>query len=121
MTVDPRTSKRLLVLFFVVVLAGMSWVTIQASLDRSVGVAAGELWADPWGRATLVDAYFAFFAVYLWIAYRERTWTARLVWLVLVSTLGNFAIATYGLLALARLPAGAGAEAVLHRPAGSGR
>ena len=95
--------ENLLYFAFTAVLIAMTWVTVTASFDRSVLVAAVEIWNDPWGKATLFDAYFAFLTVYLWIAYRERgTWT-RLLWLLLILTLGNFAIAAYFLLALKKL------------------
>ena len=97
--------KRLLQGFFVVVLVAMTWATVVASAERSVIPAAADIWADPWGRATLFDAYFAFLTVYLWMAWREPTWPRRLLWLPLVLTLGNFAIAAYFLLALAGIPA----------------
>ncbi len=86
-----------LTLFFVLVLLTLSAATVTASLDRDVFSAAAALWPDPWFRATLVDAYFAFLTIYLWVAYKETTWLARLVWLLLFVTLGNFAIAGYGL------------------------
>ena len=95
--------KTFLYLAFGAVLAAMLSVTVIASLDRSVLQAAVEIWDDPWGRATLFDAYFAFLTVFLWIAYRERSWGRRILWLVLILTLGNFAIATYFLLALRRI------------------
>lgn len=95
--------KALLIVFFSLVLAAMLWVTVTASLDRSVFEAGPEIWNDPWGRATLFDAYFGFLTVFVWIAYRERSWAARGVWLVLLLTLGNFAIAGYFLAALLRL------------------
>lgn len=90
---------------FLAVFIAMVWVTVWASLDRSVLVAGGELWRDPWGRATLFDAYFAFLTVFLWIAWRERGWGVRLLWLVLILTLGNLAISAYFLIALVRLRA----------------
>lgn len=89
-----------LMVFFIAVLVAMTWVTVTASLDRGVFVAAAEIWQDPWGRATLFDAYFAFLTTYLWIAWRERGLVARIAWLVAFLILGNFAIATYCLLAL---------------------
>ena len=95
--------KTFLNLAFAFVLAAMLWVTITASLDRSVLTAAVEIWNDPWGKATLFDTYFAFLTVYLWIAYRERGSWARILWLLLILTLGNFAIAAYFLLALRKL------------------
>ena len=66
--------KTLLTLFFVAVLLAMFWVAITASLDRDVLTAASEIWEDPWGKATLFDAYFAFLTVFIWIAYRESGW-----------------------------------------------
>lgn len=99
--------KGLLRLFFVAVLAAMTWLTVTASLERGVFEAGGALWPDPWFRITLIDAYFAFLSVWLVMAARERTWTARLTWLAAVLLLGSFAIAGYFLWALHRLPAGA--------------
>jgi hypothetical protein len=101
--------------WFVFVILAMLWVTVTASFDRDVLTAGREIWQDPWGKATLFDAYFAFLAVYLWMAWRERTWLSRLLWLVAILTLGNFAISAYVLLALLRLPAGAGVETLLAR------
>ena len=87
---------------FVFVILAMLWVTVVASQDRSVLQAAQEIWADPWGKATLFDTYFAFFTVWLWMAYREPNWTRRLLWLLGVIFLGNFVIAAYFLIALGR-------------------
>lgn len=102
-------------LFFSLVLLAMLAVTGVASFDRGVFTAGAELWPDPWFRATLADAYFGFLTVYLWIAYRERTWPRRLLWLVLVLALGNIAIAVYLLIRLFRLPPGATFEDLLLR------
>lgn len=96
------TTRALLFAWFSIVLVAMLAVTVWASLDRDVLTAGAELWRDPWGRATLFDAYFAFVAVWLWIAWRERRWAARLAWLAGILLLGNFAIAAYALGVLAR-------------------
>ena len=79
--------KTFLYFAFTAVLVAMTWVTVTASLDRSVLTAAGEIWSDPWGKATLFDTYFAFLTVYVWIAYRERGTLARLGWLLLIRRL----------------------------------
>ena len=99
--------RRFLQLAFLAVLAAMLWVTWTASLDRDVLTAGRELWADPWGKATLFDAYFAFLTIWLFVAWRERTWLSRILWLLAILVLGNFAIATYFLIALFRLTPGA--------------
>lgn len=110
--------KTLLKLFFSGVLVAMLWITVSASMDRSVLAAAAEIWQDPWGKATLFDAYFAFLTVFIWMAYREPTWLRRSIWLVLLLTLGNFAIATYFLIALWRLPVGTPWTGLFEAPSG---
>ena len=85
--------RSFLVLYFTGVIAVMFWATISASLDRNVLQAAVEIWNDPWGRATLLDTYFAFLTLYLFVFFRESSWTARLLWLAGFLLLGNFAIA----------------------------
>lgn len=91
---------------FILVLLAMLAVTIAASLHQGLFEAAAELWPDPWFRATLADAYFGFLTVYCWIAYKERTLGRQALWLILVMTLGNFAIATYMLIQLFKLQPG---------------
>ncbi len=102
-------------ILFSLVLLSMLVVTTVASLDRGVFEAGAELWADPWFKATLADAYFGFLAVYVWIAYKERSWARRIVWFVLLMLLGNIAIAVYILIQLFRLPANASVEQLLLR------
>ena len=102
-------------IFFSLVLLGMLAVTTFASLDRGVFEAGAELWPDPWFRATLADAYFGFLVIYLWIAYKEQSFGHRALWLVLLMTLGNIAIAIYFLIQLAQLPPSATVEDLLLR------
>jgi uncharacterized membrane protein YczE len=109
------STKRLLQIFFVLVLGAMTWVTVRASLHENVITAAGPLLQNPWGLATLFDAYFGFLTFYLWLAYKEQRWWPRLYWLALVLALGNFAMAFYVLRELARLPSDAGMAAMLTR------
>ena len=107
--------RPLLILFYLGVFAAMLWATVTASFDRDVLTAAREIWQDPWGRATLFDTYFAFLSVYLWIAWRERRWIPRLLWLAAVLTLGSFAIAGYVIWTVARLPPGRCIDALFRR------
>ena len=107
--------RRAMLVLWSAVFVAMSAVTTWASLDRDVLTAAAQIWADPWGRATLFDAYFAFLAVYLWIFYREPGWTARIGWAIALACLGNFAIAAYVIRAVWSLPSDAPPEALLLR------
>ena len=77
------------------ILIAMLAVTISASLDRSLTIAASELWPELWFGATLADAYFGFFTIRIWMAYKETNLGTRLVCFCVVMTLGNIAIAAY--------------------------
>ena len=94
--------RTLLGCLFSGMLVTMLVLTIHASLDRGMFDAGGELIQYPWFIATLADAYFAFLAFYVWLAWRQRSWLARIVWLVLVMCLGSMAIASYVLIELYR-------------------
>ncbi len=103
---------------FASILVAMLAVTVTASLDQGVFEAGSELWPDPWFRATLADAYFGFITIYLWIAYKERSWPARSLWFFLVMGLGNIAIAIYLLIQLFRLRPGDSPSKLLLRAEG---
>lgn len=105
----------LLRVLFAGMLAGMLVVTISASFEQSIVEASRVLWPDPWFRATLTDAYFGFLTVYVWIAYKERSLVARVVWFLAVMGLGNIAIASYVLLQLRCVKPGEPLERVLLR------
>ena len=112
------TSRRTIALYFILVLVAMTWVswyattapTITSLAQYKYAVDAKEglnvlhgyvtVCSEPWGLATMFDAYFGFLAFWLYVAWRERTVGARLGWLVALLLLGNFAIAAYALLCL---------------------
>ncbi|WP_372717483.1 DUF1475 family protein [Novipirellula sp.] len=95
--------KWILVTLCLIVIACMTWVTVMASLDRSVLQAGRGLWPDPWFLATLMDAYFGFLTFYVWVAYKEQRWIARVVWFVAIMLLGNFAMSGYLLWQLSKI------------------
>jgi hypothetical protein len=91
---------------FVVVLGSMLAVTSWAGMHQSLGAFAhGATIRDPWVIATLCDAYWAFIAVYVWVAWKEQSAAARLLWFVGFIALGNMAIAAYFLRELFSIPA----------------
>jgi hypothetical protein len=111
---DPMLNG--LKVLFAAILAVMLYLTVEASLAQGVLAGGAELWPNPWFRATLADAYCGFLTFYAWVFYRERSWAARGLWLVLILALGNIAMSVYVLARLVRLPAGAGLELLLLRP-----
>lgn len=107
----PSQLKLIFALVFVTILAATSWATSMLPFYKTPQA----LVTHPWFIATLVDTYLAFFTFWLWVAYKERTVVARVVWLVLIFALGNMAMAAYALLTLFRLPANATIEDFLLR------
>jgi uncharacterized membrane protein len=95
--------KWLLMTLCVSVIVCMTWITVVASLDRSVLQAGRGLWSDLWFRATLLDAYFGFLTFFVWVAYKEQSPIARASWFVSIMLLGNFAISGYVLWQLSKI------------------
>ncbi len=108
--------KRNLQAWFCLVLVILLGATIYASVEKNVLQAYLDLGRDRWGLATLFDAYFAFTAYFLWVAYKEVTWARRLLWFVLLMSMGNFAISGYALWQLAKWDPKTGAAGLLLRP-----
>lgn len=113
--------KPIVALFALVALFGLIGVSGWATGHQNIAVAINDLIANPasgnnpWLVATLFDAYFGFLWFWLWVAYKETSLAARLLWLVLILALGNMAMAAYALIQLWRLPAGARIEDLLLR------
>jgi hypothetical protein len=98
-------------LAFLTILGATTWASLQMPFWKTPQA----LVTHPWFIATLVDTYLAFFTFWVWVAYKETSNVARVLWLVLIFVLGNIAIAGYMLWQLYRLPPGAGAEQLLLR------
>jgi predicted permease len=98
-------------ILFVVIATTVTW----ASLDTALWAIPPAVTGDAWFRATLVDIYIAFLTFFVWVAYKESSWAARLGWLVAIVTLGSIAVTAYCLRELFRVPADATLEDVLLR------
>jgi hypothetical protein len=107
--------RAILLTLFASVLLLMLAVTAWASWDRAVWQ-AGYLFAEPWFVATFADAYCGFLTFYVWVAYKERSVTARVGWFLAIMCLGNIAMAVYVLLQLVRLRRDQSWEHLLLRP-----
>lgn len=90
-----RTFLVFVKLFCVFVGLAMTWVTWRASVDTNVLDGFRRVAQDPWGLATLFDAYFAFLFFYLWLLTKETRLIPRILWFVFLMGFGNFAIALF--------------------------
>jgi len=113
-------NRSMLFLIFTAILAAMIAVTTYATLDRSVLDAGTQLLSDRWFQATLADAYFGFLTFYLWVGYKERGVWRKVLWFVLIMTLGNIAMSIYVLIQLGKWDAARGVESILLRGADAG-
>ncbi len=96
----------LLRLLCLVIIGSMLGVTTWASLSQPLGdFARSATIRDPWVIATLFDAYWAFICFYVWVAWKEQTLAARLLWFVAIILLGNLAMGSYLLRELFAVPA----------------
>lgn len=101
--------------FFIVVLIAMLGVTTWASSVVALWETPRAVATHPWFIATLFDTYFAFLTFYCWVAYKEISNVARVLWLIAILLLGNIAMAIYMLRVLFKVPADADMKAILLR------
>lgn len=81
-------------------LAAMTGIIMRAFIVGNFSAEGNQLLAMPWGVVSLVDLYVGFTLFSGWILYREKSWLARIVWVALMMTLGNWTAALYVFLAL---------------------
>ncbi len=95
----------------------MLTVTVRTSMEASLWSAWPAYAASPWAMATFWDAYSGFTLFWVWIAFRERSWGVRILWLILVYALGNIATAAYLFVALHQLrPEQPASDVLVRRP-----
>jgi predicted permease len=90
-----------------------SWASVQLPLWQT----PREVVLHPWFIATMFDTYFGFLTFYVWLAYRETAWLARVLWLLAILLLGNIAMSGYIAWVVWRLPSDAALARLLLRPA----
>ena len=110
--------KTLLKILFGAIFVWMIVMTVRTSMQVSLWTSLHSFTGNPWAVATLWDAYFGFTTFWVWVAYKESSWPARIVWLILIYALGNIAMSLYMLIQLFRLKPEEGMEQLLlRRPA----
>jgi hypothetical protein len=85
---------------FSVILAAMLWQTATASMAQALWAIPDQVTQNPWFVATLYDAYCGFITIFVWIAFREKAFSIKVFWFILLMLLGNIAISAYCLLVL---------------------
>ena len=89
---------------FSVILASMVCVTTWAALQCPLFAVPKAVAMHPWFIATLFDAYWGFVTFFVWVFFKQSSWTARFAWFVAVMALGNIAMSSYCLSELWLVP-----------------
>lgn len=97
---------RLLKLLLGALWVWMVYVVVSTSLESSLFDQWDYLGSIPWMRATLWDFYANVLIIYLFVLWRERQVTIKLLWAVLFFGLGSIASLAYVLIQLFQLKEG---------------
>ena len=100
---------------FILMFIYMSYVVISTSLESNLLQEWSNLASIPWLVATIKDFYANTIIISLWMFYKEKTWLARLLWLILFVGLGSIATSAYVLMYLFRVSSNDSVEKVLLR------
>lgn len=69
---------------------------IVYSLSTNTFMSEGSiLMGMAWGQMSMVDLYVGFLAVYGWIWFREKGTGSRIIWFILMMTMGSLATCLY--------------------------
>ncbi len=90
-------------------------MTVQTSLKAPLWNSLHSFSNNPWAVATLWDAYFGFITFWVWVAFKEKTIAARILWLIAILCLGNIAMSLYVLIQLFKLKPGQPVQSILVR------
>jgi hypothetical protein len=90
-------------ILFSVVFIWMCSVVISTSIQSNLFKEWNFLGSIPWMRATLWDFYSNVLVIYIWICYKEKNWTFKIIWLILLIALGSIASCAFVLIQLFRL------------------
>jgi hypothetical protein len=82
-------------LLFTVVLLSMLWVTTWASHLCPLFAVPRGVATHPWFIATMFDAYWGFTTFFVWVCFKQLSWTARISWFLAIMALGNIAMSSY--------------------------
>jgi hypothetical protein len=81
----------------------MCYVVISTSIESNLFKEWDFLGGIPWMRATLWDFYTNVLVIFIWLCYKEKSLIWKIVWLILLVTLGSIASCAYVLIQLFRL------------------
>jgi hypothetical protein len=105
-------------ILFSVLFVWMCYVVITTSFNSNLFSNWDYLGNIPWMRATLWDFYTNVTVIFVWICYKENKLYLKIIWLLLLVTLGSIASCTYVLIQLFKLKPGEGLKELFSKQNG---
>ncbi|MES2807387.1 MAG: DUF1475 family protein [Bacteroidota bacterium] len=90
-------------ILFSSVFVWICYVVVTTCLQSNLFTEWDFLGSIPWMRATLWDFYANVLVIFVWVCYKEKHIALKVLWLILLVTLGSIASCAYVLIQLFRL------------------
>ncbi|WP_158991967.1 DUF1475 family protein [Mucilaginibacter sp. L196] len=105
-------------ILFSVLFVWMCYVVITTSLNSNLFNNWNYLGGIPWMRATLWDFYTNVTVIFIWLCCKENKLYMKIIWLILLVTLGSIASCAYVLIQLFKLKPGEGLKGLFSKQNG---
>jgi hypothetical protein len=103
---------------FSILFLWMCYVVITTSINSNLFTNWDFLGGIPWMRATLWDFYTNVTVIFVWLCYKENKLGFKILWLILLVTLGSIASCAYVLIQLFKLKPGEGLKELFSKQNG---
>ncbi|WP_461449898.1 DUF1475 family protein [Mucilaginibacter sp.] len=105
-------------ILFSILFVWMCYVVISTSISSNLFTNWDFLGGIPWMRATLWDFYTNVTVIFVWLCYKENKLYLKIIWLILLVTLGSIASCAYVLIQLFKLKPGEGLKELFSKQNG---
>ena len=95
--------KNFLIAVFSILFIYIVYTVITTSIESNLFKEWDFLASIPWMKATLIDFYINTVVIFVWMAFREKNWLARILWLFGFVLLGSIVTTLYVLVQLFKL------------------
>ena len=105
-------------ILFSILFVWICYVVITTSISSNLFTNWDFLGGIPWMRATLWDFYTNVTVIFVWLCYKENKLYLKIIWLILLVTLGSIASCAYVLIRLFKLKPGEGLKELFSKQNG---
>jgi len=119
LSIQQRSSMiNFLKILFSILFVWMCYMVITTSIASNLFSNWDYLGGIPWMRATLWDFYTNVTVIFVWLCYKENKLYLKIIWLILLVTLGSIASCAYVLIQLFKLKPGEGLKELFSKQNG---